>query len=70
MKIESGRETYKISRCAYKMMYISHKHYRKRGAINRMNKCLGRIVRRLGHDEWLNVIKSINTKTKIYGKAN
>lgn len=64
MKIESGRETYKTSRCAYKMMYISHKHYRKRGAINRMNKCLGKIVKRLGHDEWLNVIKSLNLKTK------
>ena len=64
MKIESGRETYKTSRCAYKMMYISHKHYRKRGAINRMNKCLGKIVKRLGHDEWLNVIKSLNLKIK------
>ena len=57
-------ETYKISRCAYKMMYIRHKHYKKRGGINRMNKCLGKIVKRLGHDEWLKVIKSLNSKTK------
>jgi hypothetical protein len=69
MTIDSGRETYKASRCALKIMYIRHRHYRKRGAINRMNKCLGKIVKRLGHDEWLNVIKSINNKTKIYGKA-
>lgn len=60
MNLDSRIETYKISRCAYKMMYISHKHYQKRGAINRMNKCLGRIVKRLGHDEWLKVIKSLN----------
>lgn len=60
MSINSVMETYKTSRCAYKIMYIRHKHYHKRGAINRMNKCLGRIALRLGHDEWLKVIKSLN----------
>ena len=48
------------SRVAYKMMYIRHNHYHKRGAINRMNKCLGRIVKRIGHDAWLEAIKSLN----------
>jgi len=64
MTINSVMETYKTSRCAYKMMYIRHKHYQKRGEINRMNKCLGRIVKRLGHHEWLKVIQSLNLKTK------
>lgn len=56
--------TNNTGRSIYKMMYIRHKHYHKRGGINRMNKCLGRIVKRLGHDEWLKVIKSLNSKTK------
>ena len=44
---------------ALKMMYWRHKHYQKRGKINRINKILGKIIRKRGHDEWKNVVSSM-----------
>ena len=44
---------------ALKLMYIQKKHYRKRGAMSRLNWGLAKVLKKYGYEEWLKATKSL-----------